>query len=111
MYTITAQDNAYGRDPVTVFRHSDRYVAKCVRALGDEGYRSVTTMDIHAMATVDDVRAFLDDIHRYEPVDWRVLEHAFEVVHERAAEPLERHPYLLLERIRRAVVSTVAVGA
>ncbi len=111
MYTITAQDNTHGRDPVTVFRQSDRYVAKCVRALADEGYRSIATMDIRAMATVDDVRAFMDDIHRYEPVDWRVLEHAFEVVHERAPEPRERHPYLLLDRIWRAVVSAAAVGA
>jgi hypothetical protein len=111
MYTITGQNNEHGRDPVTVFRHSDRYVAKCARLLGEEGYRTVATMDIRAMKTLDDVRAFLAEIHRYEPVDWRILEHAFEVVHERAAEPLERHPYLLLERIRRAVVSTVAVGA
>ena len=111
MYTITAQDHDKGRDPVTVFRHSDRYAAKCARLLAEEGYRAVTTMDIRAMTTLGDVRAFLDDIHRYEPVDWRILEHAFEVVHGRAPEPIERHPYLLLDRIRRAVVSTVAVGA
>ena len=111
MYTITGQDHERGRDPVTIFRSSERYVAKYVRLLREEGYRTVTTMNVHAMKTLDDVRSFLDDIHRHEPVDWRVLEHAFEVVHGRTPEPIERHPYLLLDRIRRAVVSTVAVGA
>ena len=111
MYTITAQDHDKGRDPVTVFRHSDRYAAKCARLLGEEGFRTIATLDIRAMTTLDDVRAFLAEIHRHEPVDYRVLEHAFEVVHGRAPEPIERHPYLLLDRIRRAVVSTAAVGA
>ena len=111
MYTITGQDNEHGRDPVTVFRHGERYVAKCARLLQEEGYRTVTVLDLGAMSTLDDVRDFLAEIHRHEPVDWRVLEHAFEVVHGRAPEPIERHPYLLLDRIRRAVVSTAAVGA
>ena len=111
MYTITGQDHEHGRDPVTVFRHGERYVAKCARLLREEGYQTIATLDIRAMTTLDDVRAFLADIHSHEPVDWRILEHAFEVVHGRAPEPIERHPYLLLERIRRAVVSTVAVGA
>jgi hypothetical protein len=111
MYTITGQNHDQGRDPVTIFRSSERYVAKYVRLLGEEGYRTVSTMNVHAMKTLDDVRAFLDEIHRHEPVDWRVLEHAFEVVHARAPKPIERHPYLLLDRIRRAVVSTAAVGA
>jgi hypothetical protein len=111
MYTITAQNHDHGRHPVTVFRHGERYVAKYVRLLREEGYRTIAILDVCAMATVDDVRAFLDDIYSYEPVDWRILEHAFEVVHGRAPEPIERHPYLLLDRIRRAVVSTAAVGA
>ena len=111
MYTITAQDHEHGRDPVTVFRSSAKYVAQYARLLGEEGYRTIATLDIRAMTTLGDVRAFLDDIHSHEPVDWRILEHAFEVVHGRAPEPIERHPYLLLETIRRAVVSTVAVGA
>ena len=111
MYTITGQDHEHGRDPVTIFRSSKQYVRKYVRLLREEGYRTVTTMDVHAMETFDDVRTFLAEIHRHEPVDWRVLEHAFEVVHARAPKPIERHPYLLLDRIRRAVVSTAAVGA
>ena len=111
MYTITGQDNEHGRDPVTIVRSSERYVEKYARLLREEGYRTVTTMDVCAMSTLDDVRAFLAEIHRHEPVDWRVLEHAFEVVHGRAPAPIERHPYLLLERVRRAVVSTAAVGA
>jgi hypothetical protein len=111
MYTITGQAHDKGRDPVTVFRSSEQYVGKYVRLLREEGYRTVTAMNVHAMKTLDDVRIFLDDIHRHEPVDWRILEHAFEVVHGRKPEPIERHPYLLLDRIRRAVVSTVAVGA
>ena len=111
MYTITAQNHDRGRHPVTVFRHGERYVAKCAQLLREEGYRTIATLDIRAMTTVDDVRAFLGDIDQHEPVDWRILEHAFEVVHGRAPEPIERHPYLLLDRIRRAVVSTVAVGA
>ena len=111
MYTITAQNHDRGRHPVTVFRRREQDVAKYARLLGEEGYRAITTLDIRRMATVDDVRAFLDDIHRHEPVDWRILEHAFEVVHGRAPKPIERHPYLLLDRIRRAVVSTAAVGA
>ena len=111
MYTITGLDHEQGRDPVTIFRTSERYVAKYARLLREEGYRTVTTMDVCAMSTLDDVRAFLAEIHRHEPVDWRVLEHAFEVVHGRAPAPIERHPYLLLDPIRRAVMSTVAVGA
>ena len=111
MYTITGQDHDQGRDPVTIFRISERYVAKYAQLLREEGYRTVTTMDVCAMSTLDDVRAFLAEIHRHEPVDWRVLEHAFEVVHGRAPAPIERHPYLLLDTIRRAVMSTVAVGA
>ena len=111
MYTITGQNHDCGRHPVTVFRRREQDVAKCVELLGDEGYRAIATLDIRAMATADDMRAFLDDIDQHEPVDWRVLEHAFEVVHGRAPEPIERHPYLLLERIRRAVVSTAVVGA
>ena len=111
MYTITGQDHEHGRDPVTIVRSSERYVEKYARLLGEEGYRAIATLDVCAMTTVDNVRAFLAEIHRHEPVDWRVLEHAFEVVHGRAPEPIERHPYLLLDRIRRAVVSTAAVGA
>ena len=111
MYTITGQDHDQGRDPVTIFRTSERYVAKYARLLREEGYRTVTTMDVSAMKTLDDVRAFLAEIHFHEPVDWRVLERAFAVVHGRAPEPIERHPYLLLDRIRCAVMSTVAVGA
>ena len=111
MHTITGQDHQHGRDPVTVFRSSAKYVAKYARLLGEEGYRTIAILDIRSMATVDDVRAFLDDIHRHEPVDYRILEHAFEVAYGRAPEPIERHPYLLLDRIRRAVMSTVAVGA
>ena len=111
MYTITGQDHEHGRDPVTIFRSSEKYARKYARLLVEEGYRTIATLDVHAMKTLDDVRAFLAEIHRHEPVDWRILEHAFEVVHGRAPEPIERHPYLLLERIRRAVVSTVAVGA
>ena len=111
MYTITAQNHNRGRHSVTVFRRREQDVAKYARLLGEEGYRTVTTLNVHAMKTLDDVRIFLDDIHRHEPVDWRILEHAFEVVHGRAPEPIERHPYLLLDRIRRAVVSTAAVGA
>ena len=111
MYTITAQNHDRGRHPVTVFRHGERYVAKYVRLLGEEGYRTVTVLDLGAMSTLDDVRDFLAEIHRHEPVDWRVLEHAFEVVHGRPPERLEQHPYLCLERVRRAVMSADAVGA
>ena len=111
MYTITAQNHDRGRHPVTVFRRREQDVAKCVELLGEEGYRAIATLDIRAMATADDVRAFLDDIDQHEPVDYRVLEHAFEVVHGRPPERLEQHPYLCLERVRRAVMSTVAVGA
>ena len=111
MYTITGQDHEHGRQPVTVFRYGERYVEKYARLLREDGYRAITTMDVHAMKTLDDVRAFLAEIHRHEPVDWRVLEHAFEVVHGRAPEPIERHPWVLLDRIRRAVVSTGVGGA
>ena len=111
MYTITGQDHDQGRDPVTIFRSSEKYVAKYARLLGEEGYRTVIILDLCAMSTLDDVRAFLAEIHVHEPVDWRVIEHAFAVVHGRAPEPIERHPYLLLDTIRRAVVSTAAVGA
>ena len=111
MYTITAQNHDRGRHAVTVFRRREQDVAKCVELLGENGYRAIATLDIRAMATADDVRAFLDDIDQHEPVDYRVLEHAFEVVHGRPPERLEQHPYLCLERVRRAVMSTVAVGA
>ena len=111
MFTITAQDHDQGRYPVTVFRSSEKYVAKYVRLLGEEGYQAITTLDIREMATIDDVRAFLDDIHSHEPVDHRVLEHAFEVVYGRRPERLETHPYLCLERVRQAVMSADAVGA
>ena len=111
MFTITAQDHDQGRDPVTIFRSSEKYVAKCARLLGEEGYRVITTFDIRAMASIDDVRAFLDDIHSHEPVDHRVLEHAFEVVYGRPPERLETHPYLCLERVRQAVMLADAGGA
>ena len=110
MFTITAQNHHRGRHPVTIFRSSEKYVAKYVRLLGEEGYRTITTLDIRGMATVDDVRAFLDDIQSHEPVDYRVLEHAFEVVYGRPPERLEQHPYLCLERVRQAVMSADAVG-
>ena len=111
MYTITAQDHDQGRDPVTIFRSNAKYVAKYVRLLREEGYRTVATLDVCAMTTVEDVRAVLADIHSHEPVDHRVLEHAFEVVHGRRPERLETHPYLCLERVRQAVMSAAAGGA
>ena len=111
MYTITGQDHDQDAQPVTVFRQSEKYAADCARLMGECGYQRVTTLDLGAMRTLDDVRAFLAEIHLHEPVDWRVLEHAFEVAYGRAPEPIERHPYLLLERIRRAVVSTAVGGA
>ena len=111
MFTISGQGHDQGAHPVTVFRHRAAHAADCARLLGESGYHAVTVLDLGAMSTHDDVRAFLDEIHRHEPVDWRVLEHAFEIVCGRAPEPIERHPWLLLERIRRAVVSTAAGGA
>ena len=106
MHTITGQDHAQGAESVTVFRYRAEHAADCARLMGECGYRRVTVLDLDAMTTADDVRAFLAEIHVHEPVDWRVLEHAFEVVHGRPPEPIERHPWLLLERIRRAVAST-----
>jgi len=108
MHTITGQDHDLGAQPITVFRYRAEHAAGCARLMGECGYRRVTVLDLDAMTTPDDVRAFLDDAHLYEPVDWRVLEHAFAVACGRAPEPIERHPWLLLDRIRRAVASTAA---
>ena len=106
MYTITGQHHDQGAHAVTVFRHHAAHAADCARLLEESGYLAVRVLDLGAMSTPDDVRAFLGDIHRYEPVDWRVLEHAFEIVHGRPPTQRERHPWLCLEQIRRAVVST-----
>jgi hypothetical protein len=111
MYTITGQDHDHAEHAVTIFRRRDQDAAECVRLLDEEGYRTIATLDLGAMSSHDDVRSFLAEIHRHEPVDWRILEHAFEVVHGQAPKPIERHPWWLLERIRRAVVSTAAGGA
>ena len=111
MHTITGQDHDLGAQPVTVFRYRAEHAADCARLMGECGYRRVTVLDLDAMTTADHVRAFLDHAHEYEPVDWRVLERAFEVVTGRAPEPIERHPWVLLDRIRRAVVSTAVGGA
>ena len=111
MHTITGQDHAQGAESVTVFRYRAEHAADCARLMGECGYRRVTVLDLDAMTTPDHVRAFLDDAHLYEPVDWRVLEHAYAVVTGRVPEPIERHPWLLLDRIRRAVASTAVGGA
>ena len=111
MHTITGQDHDQGAQPITVFRYRAEHAADCARLMRECGYRRVSVLDLDAMTAVDDVREFLERAHEYEPVDWRVLEHAFEVVSGRAPEPIERHPWLLLDRIRRAVASTAAGGA
>jgi hypothetical protein len=111
MHTITGQDHDQGAGPITVFRHRAEHATDCARLMGECGYRRVTVLDLDAMTTLDDVRTFLACVHDYEPVDWRVLERAFAVVFGRAPEPIERHPWLLLESIRRAVALAAAGGA
>ena len=48
-------------------------------------------------------------MQRHEPVDWRVLYHAFAVVFGRKPEGVEEHVWVCLDRIRCAVAST-AIG-
>ena len=111
MYTITGQEHDQGADEITVFRYGDRDVERTARLMGECGYRRVTTLNVGAITTRAQVAAFLGDAQRHEPVDWRVLFHCFEVVFGRRPEGMEQHVWVCLDRIRRAVASTAAVGA
>ena len=111
MYTITGQDHDQGAHAVTVFRYGDKDVDRTARLMGECGYRRVTTLDVDAITTREQVATFLDDVRRYEPVDWRVVYHLFAVCFGRQPEGKEQHVWVCLDRIRRAVASTAAVGA
>ena len=106
MYTITGQDHDQGAHAVTVFRYGDKDVDRTARLIGECGYRKVTTLDVAAITTREHVRTFLADVQRHEPVDWRVLYHAFSVVFGRQPEGMEQHVWVCLDRIRCAVAST-----
>ena len=111
MYTITGQDHDQGAHAITVFRYGDTDVERTARLMGECGYRRVTTLDVDAITTREHVVAFLADVQRHEPVDWRVLYHAFAVVFERQPEGMEQHVWVCLDRIRCAVASTAIGGA
>ena len=111
MYTITGQDHDQGGAAITVFRYGDRDVERTARLMGECGYRRVTTLDVDAINTREQVAAFLDDVRRYEPVDWRVVYHLFGVCFGRQPEGMEEHVWVCLDRIRCAVASTATVGA
>ena len=111
MYTITGQDHDQGAHAVTVFRHGDKDVDRTARLMGECGYRRVTTLDVAAITTREHVRTFLADVQRHEPVDWRVLYHAFEVVFGRKPAGVEEHVWVCLDRIRCAVALTGVGGA
>ena len=111
MHTITGQDHDQGAQPVTIFRYRAEHAADCARLMGECGYRRVALLDLDAMTTLEDVRTFLARAHEYEPVDWRVLYHAFEVVFGRKPQGMEQHVWVCLDRIRCAVASTAIGGA
>ena len=111
MYTITGQDHDRGGDAITVFRYGNQDVERTARLMGECGYRRVTTLDVDAIGTREQVAAFLDEVHRYEPVDWRVVYHLFAVCFGRQPRGREEHVWVCLELIRRAVESTAVVGA
>ena len=111
MYTVTGQDHDQGAHAVTVFRYGPSDLDRTARLMGECGYRRVATLDVGAITTRAQVAAFLDDVQRYEPVDWRVVYHLFAVCFGRQPAGVEEHVWVCLERIRRAVVSTAAVGA
>ena len=111
MYTITGQDHDQGAHAVTVFRYGDKDVDRTARLMGECGYRKVTTLDVAAITTREQVAAFLSDVQRHEPVDWRVLYHCFAVVFGRKPEGMEQHVWVCLDRIRCAVASTAVGGA
>ena len=111
MYTITGQDHDQGAHAVTVFRYGDKDLDRTARLMGECGYRKVTTLDVAAITTREQVVAFLNDVQRHEPVDWRVLYHCFAVVFGRKPRGMEEHVWVWLDRIRCAVASTAVVGA
>ena len=111
MYTITGQDHDQGAHAVTVFRYGASDLDRTASLMGECGYRRVTTLDVAAITTREHVRTFLADVQRHEPVDWRVLYHAFQVVFGRQPEGMEQHVWVCLDRIRCAVASTVIGGA
>jgi hypothetical protein len=111
MYTITGQDHDQGADAITVFRYGDRDVDRTARLMGACGYRKVTMLDVGAITTREQVAAFLDDVQRHEPVDWRVVYHLFAVCFGRQPAGAEEHVWVCLDRIRCAVASTPIGGA
>jgi hypothetical protein len=111
MYTITGRDHDQSADAITVFRYGDHDLDRTARLMGECGYRRVTTLNVDAITTREQVAAFLADVQRYEPVDWRVLYHLFAVCFGRKPAGAEEHVWVCLDRIRCAVASTGIGGA
>ena len=111
MYSITGQDHDQGAHAITVFRYGNQDLDRTAQLMGECGYRRVTTLDVDAITTREHVVAFLADVQRHEPVDWRVIYHLFGVVFGRKPQGMEEHVWVCLDLIRRAVVSTAGGGA
>ena len=111
MYTITGQDHDQGAHAITVFRYGETDVERTARLMSECGYRSVATLNVSAITTREHVVAFLADVQRHEPVDWRVVYHLFAVCFGRKPEGMEEHVWVCLDLIRRAVMSAAVGGA